>query len=158
MMNAAFVHLTVNHIPVIGIPVGTLLLVWGLARRSQDLSRAALVIWIGVVLCSFVAWKSGGSAGHLIRGWPGIERRTVHEHAEAADWAVRSATVLGILSLVGLWLTRNSKAVPKAMSALLILGGFGLSGWFAYVSHLGGLIRHPEIAPGFVSPTPSPFK
>ena len=41
-MNAAHLHLMVNHLPVVGTPVILALLLWGLVRRSRDIQRAAL--------------------------------------------------------------------------------------------------------------------
>ena len=155
-MNGAFVHLAFNHIPVIGIPFGLLLLLAGLLRQSRDLVQAAFVSWVVIALCTVVAFKSGGPAAHTIKGLPGIERSTIHEHAEAADWALRGAVGLAAFSWLGLWFIKKSNAAPKWLSVLLVLGGIGVSGWSAYVAHLGGLIRHPEIAQGFVAEASPP--
>jgi len=41
-MNGAHLHLLLNHIPVIGVPLGLLLLAFAFLRRSEEWKRAAL--------------------------------------------------------------------------------------------------------------------
>ena len=128
------------------------MLLAGLARQSRDLIGASLVLWVLVALISIGVLKSGGPAAHMIKDLPGIVRMTIHDHAEAGEDCFWGMVVLGGVSLIGLLLMKRSGSLPKWLAALLILGGLFMTCWFIWVSHLGGLIRHPEVGEGFVPP------
>jgi hypothetical protein len=144
-MNGAFLHLAVNHIPVVGLPVCFLLLLVGLIRKSRDLVGAAFVGLILVTLFTMAAFKTGGPAARLVRNLPGIEGPDIRMHAQAAHIGYRGAATLGILGIIGLWLLARRPDIPTGLSVLVLLGALVASGWMAYVAHLGGEIRHPEI-------------
>ena len=151
-MNGALVHLAVNHIPVVGIPIGFLLLAGGVLRKSRDLIQAGLVAFVGVALVTFVVYKSGGPAARIVRDMTGVTRETIHAHAEAAEDASVAIEVLGGAALLCLWLLTRPKGIPNALTALMLAGALGLSIWLGVVAHLGGLIRHPEIEAGVQAP------
>ena len=50
-MNWAHLHLALNHVPVIGLPIVLLLLAWAIVRRSAELLKASfgLIILLAVV-------------------------------------------------------------------------------------------------------------
>jgi hypothetical protein len=141
-----------NHIPVVAVPIGVLLLLAGLFRQSRDLIQAALVLWVLVALISIPVLKSGGPAAHVIKDLPGIVRATIHEHAEAAEDCFWGMIGLGGFSLIGLFVLKRGGTLPKWFSGLLILAGLFMTCWFSWVAHLGGLVRHPEVGTGFVPP------
>jgi len=144
-MNAAFYHLAVNHVPVIGLPLVFLLLAAAFLRRSRELAGAAFIGLVLTALASFAALKTGGAAHELMDGIPGVQHPLIHAHGHAARWAWYGALALGILGLAGLRLLRRG-AFPRALTAVAALGALLVSADMAYVAHLGGLIRHPEIA------------
>jgi len=74
-MNGAYVHLALNHIPVVAVPVGVLLLLAGLVRKSRELTQAAMVLWVLVALISIAVLKSGGPAAHVIKDLPALSAR-----------------------------------------------------------------------------------
>ena len=156
-MNGAFVHLAVNHVPVVGIPIAFLLLLAGLPMKSRDLVRAGFFLLVLMALVTVVAAKSGGPAARrLMNSVQGIERSSIHEHAEAADFAYGGSLILGILALVGLWLSRRPEGSPTGLTVLVLLGSLFMSTVFARVAHLGGLIRHPEVTTGYQAPAVEP--
>jgi hypothetical protein len=156
-MNGAFVHLALNHIPVLGIPFGFLLLLGGQFRRSEELVRAGLVAFVFVALITIPAFKSGGPAAFVVRGFPGVVRSTIHEHAEAADTGFLATEILGALALIGLLFFRRMGGVPMIFASFMLVASLLVSGWMFKVAHLGGLIRHPEIGLGVQeAPTAAP--
>lgn len=60
-----------------------------------------------------------------------------------SDWL--RAIVLGIVSLVGLWLSR--KEVPRWFSTTTLVLALVVTGIMAWTANLGGQINHPEIRP-----------
>ena len=43
-MNWAHMHLLINHIPVLGMVFGTLLLAYGLVKKNEEIKRVSLGI------------------------------------------------------------------------------------------------------------------
>jgi hypothetical protein len=151
-MNGAYLHLVVNHVPVVGVPIAFLLLAGGMARKSNDIIKAAFAILVLMALAGVAAWKTGGPAAHIVKDIPGIVRATIHEHAEAADFGLWGSVIMGVLGLVGLVLGRKPEGPPRGFSILVLVGSLWLTTVFIRVAHLGGLIRHPEIESGDQAP------
>jgi hypothetical protein len=147
-MNGAYVHLVINHIPIVTVPVCFLLLLSGAVQKSRDVVQAGFV---GLVLSALIAvpvWYSGGPAAGVLHNTPGvtIAQGAIHEHAEAAEFGVVEGVILGVLGLVGWWLGRRPQGAPKGFVIFMIVASLFVSTVMARVAHLGGLIRHPEIA------------
>jgi len=155
-MNGAFLHLAFNHIPVIGVPFCALLLLGGMIRKSKDLVQASFAMLILTALLTIVAFKTGGPAARIVHSYPGVTRAQIHEHAEAADDAFKAMDVLGILAIIGFWLSRRPEGAPKALTGVILLGALFMSCWFGWVAHLGGEIRHPEIESASEAAAPAP--
>ena len=146
-MNGAYLHLSINHIPVVGFPMSLIVLLAGALRRSRDLIQAGFAGVVLVAIITAPVWKTGGAAARVVRNYPGatIVREQVHEHAEAGEFGAVGAGILGVIALLGWWLSRRPEGAPKALVALVIFGTLFVSSIMVRVAHLGGLIRHPEI-------------
>jgi hypothetical protein len=145
-MNAASLHLAVNHVPVVGLPLIAVLLAAAAARRSRELSGAGFAGLALMAAAAFAALKTGGAAHEFMDGVPGVQHPLIHAHGHAARGAWYGALALGALGLGGLAALRRSKAFPLALTAVAVLGAAAVSVDMGWVAHLGGLIRHPEIA------------
>lgn len=146
-MDAAHVHLLLNHVPVIGLVFAFLLLAYGLARRSDDVMKAAL--WtLGLVgLAAVVVYLTGEPAEELVEGLPGFSEPAMERHEEAALWATVAAAAVGALALGGLYAFRRrslSRGFGATALLLTLLAGLPM-GWTA---NLGGQVRHEEIRGG----------
>jgi hypothetical protein len=150
-MNGAFLHLAVNHVPVVGLPLLFLLLTAAALRRSRELAGAGFVGLALMAVAAFAALKTGGPAHHVLDALPGSPHEVIREHARAARWAWYGALVLGLLGLAGLRVLRRA-AFPAALTASAAFGALFVSIVMGRVAHLGGLIRHPETALGYQAP------
>ena len=61
-MNATHLHLMLNHIPVLGTVFGLGLLVFALWRKSEELKKAALGIFLIVALLAVPVYLTGEPA------------------------------------------------------------------------------------------------
>ncbi|NCZ95385.1 MAG: hypothetical protein EBZ16_07675 [Flavobacteriia bacterium] len=84
-MDATYLHLLVNHLPLFGALFGTIALVWGLLKHNAGLKTAGLAFLIAASAGGWMAHISGERAEHFVEELPGVSRRTVHEHEEAAE-------------------------------------------------------------------------
>lgn len=147
-MNLAHLHLLLNHVPVIGIPLGLLLLAWGMVRRSDDLLRGGLLLLVITGFAAIPAYFTGEPAEDVVEHLPGVAASLVEAHEEAATAAAVAAAVLGVLAAVALYVGRGRRAMgrPTSIAALcLAIVATALVGWAA---HLGGQIHHPEARGG----------
>ena len=61
-MNWAHVHLLINHIPVLGTVFGTLLLVFGMAKKNETIKRVSLGIFAIIAVATVPVYFTGEPA------------------------------------------------------------------------------------------------
>lgn len=154
-MNYAHWHLVLNHIPILGSAIGTIIMLWGFVRKNAEVQRVAMVLFVVCAILTYPVEHTGHPAERIVKAHPEAEASAVDEHEESADWAIAGAYMLGVTSLVGLvWSVRNPVS-PKWMtglSVLIVLLGLFTSATMARTGYLGGKIRHTE----FNDPNPPP--
>lgn len=151
-MNGAQLHLALNHLPVMGALFSLLLLGWGLIRRSTEIQKVALVAVLLTGLSSVPVYLTGGSAEEVVEHMTGVDEAALEEHESMGKFALWCGVGLAVAAAVALgasmrnpnWLFLGA-AVVWLVNALV----FGVMG---YTAHLGGLIRHPKLKSGSVSP------
>ena len=136
-------HLIVNHAPVVGSLFAWLLLAGGLAWRSQAVMRAALVTFAAVGLLAFVAVQTGERAEDEVEEMAGVSEDHIHDHEEAAEVAALGLEAVGVISLIGLVLSR--RRVPGWLAILVLAAALVPIVLVARTAELGGRIRHPEV-------------
>ena len=147
-MNLAHVHLLLNHFPIIGTIVALCLLLGALFGNSEDLKRAALMVFLGIALLSIPTYLSGNAAQEVIKDLPGVSATLIEAHQNAALLAYVFMEVTGAVAWFGLWQSRrNSHIGSGALLAVLLLSVVTV-GLMANAGNLGGLIRHSEILSG----------
>jgi hypothetical protein len=140
----AHLHVLVNHIPIIGLPIVTLLLAWGLARREDAVMRAALLLTVLVAIGTWYTDFTGDDAKHDIRNNSWYNRAVVQRHEHAGDNANIAGIAAGVLAIGALILARGGKPVRRSAAAavlVVLIVASGLAGWAGYQ---GGKIRHDE--------------
>ena len=151
-MSSAHWHLVLVHIPIVGVPFGLALLMWGLWRRSQDVRSAALVVFILCGLVAFQAKQTGDGAEEQLEKLPDFSKTLVHQHEEMADKAFLLTGALALASLAAMVATRGGREMPRFASPLLLALALSSSAALAYTGSLGGEIRHTEIRGDSLSP------
>jgi len=143
-MNAAHLHLALNHLPVIGSLFAALLLGWALLRPAYELKRAAVGAVVLVALTGFPAYFTGEPAEDFVKPLPEISKALVHNHEEAAEKSFTVLFVVGVAALAALlWTGRDP--VPKWVCVALLAAMLAVVGLMGWTANLGGKIRHPEI-------------
>lgn len=145
-MNVAHLHLLTNHLPVLGTLFGLGLLLFALFRRSNELKKVSLGVFVIVALLAVPPYLSGEPAKHLVQNMPGVSRTFAEQHEDAAQFAFTGIVILGVASLCGLIWFRREKLLPSWFTAIVLLISVGVFGLMAWTANLGGKIRHPEIA------------
>lgn len=148
LQNPAYLHLISNHMPIIGMLMGVIALLVGLALRQ----RAALLPGLAIVLISGLsAWPvylTGDAAYKPVRKISDYEGSDwLDEHMDRADrtiWVFYATAGLAGLA-IGLPRRWPSTAMPLAVASML--GAMVCTGVSAYIAKPGGLVRHTEFRP-----------
>jgi uncharacterized membrane protein len=153
-MNPAHVHLLVNHIPVLGVVLGLVVLAGAVLRSHALLTRCALAVFVVAALAAIPTYLSGEPAEEIVERAAGEIETWVEPHEEAASVALALVEALGVLALIGLRLSRNGRALPRALMGVTLVAAVLATGSLAWTANLGGQIRHTEIRSGPAAPSP----
>jgi uncharacterized membrane protein len=144
-MNWAHVHLLLNHIPVLGTVFGTLLLVFGMAKKNEEIKRVSLGVFVIIAVATLPVYFTGEPTEEIVEHLPGVAEPIIEEHEEAALVSLIAVGILGILALIVLWRSRHADTLPKGYVTLALILAIVVSALMAWTADLGGKIRHSEI-------------
>ena len=144
-MDLTHLHLLSNHLPIFGSILGAFVLAYGLWSKSNHTKIAAYFVLIFASIGALVANFTGEAAEETVEKIQGISESILHQHEEAAEFALIFMAILGVLSLVGLYVTIKKSFFAKTIAiATLLVALFSFS-VVARTGYLGGQIRHTEI-------------
>jgi uncharacterized membrane protein len=155
-MNAAHIHLLLNHIPLIGTAFAILLFVAGIVRKSAELKKASMWIFVIAALITIPVFLSGEPAEEIVEHLPGVSEPIIEQHERAALFTLIVIEVLGAVSLAGLFFSRRSTDFPKLLAGAVLGIAVVAGGAMAWTANLGGQIRHSEIRSGAMATTNAP--
>ena len=145
-IDAAHLHLMLNHLPVIGAPILLLLLTIGLVRGPRELVTVTLALVMGLAAASAVVYLTGEPAEELIEHTPGFPEALTERHEESATVALVATLVTGAVSAAALVFRRRDwggRWLPRIVWGTLAASTL-LLGWTAWS---GGQVRHDEVRP-----------
>jgi uncharacterized membrane protein len=149
-MNAAQIHLAINHLPVVLSVTGLAITLWGLLAKKPEIKKVGLVLMIATAVFAVAAFLSGDPAEDFLEMLPNFSESIVEAHEERGEVAFFVSLMAGAAALASL-LIKQKKLQRYALAATMLFG-VAASVLFLSAAHLGGLIRHEEIRPGFVAP------
>jgi len=149
-LNAAHIHLMLNHVPILGFAFGLLFLAWGRWRDSDETIRAVQALFLLVGLTSIAVFLSGENAEDVVEGLAGVSHDAIEVHEETGELAMIVSIVAGLFSGAVLLLHRNRPLPGWSVGGTALVGliAFGL---LAYAGFQGGQVHHEEIRPGGIS-------
>jgi uncharacterized membrane protein len=154
-MNAAYVHIALNHVPILGTVFGLLLLAADAVRGNQTLRRAGWVTLVVVALVAIPVYLTGEGAEEIVEDSPGVAHDDIESHEELALYAFIAMEALGLLALVALFASRRGAGPAWLATAVLVLAVV-TAALMGLTAERGGRIKHPELhaTPGAVVPQP----
>jgi uncharacterized membrane protein len=148
-MNGAHLHLVLNHFPVIGLIFCLAMLMAGILRKSEELTRTGIVILIAVAVISIPVYLTGEPAEEIVEHLPGVSEPALESHETAGKLSLITLEVIGALALLGLLFNRRPRSLPRWLAPTLLVLVIALTGWVGWTSYIGGQITHPEARPDF---------
>jgi len=144
-MNNAHFHLVVNHLPIVGLLIGLLVLVTGLIIKKSEVQLTALGVFIFSALASIAAFYTGEGAEEVIEHLPGISETLIHTHEEYAESFFSLTLILGGIALLAFFAELKKLKFAKYLIMLVLLMAIADGVLAKYVGTSGGEIRHSEI-------------
>lgn len=144
-MDPTHIHLMLNHVPVLGVTFGFLLLAYAVFRKNLDLQKVGLFVLVITGLISIAVYLTGEPAEETVENLAGVSKEIIEEHEEAALIAFIGALLLGAVSLGGLLAFRRSNTLARNLVMVSLFGSLIVSGLMMWTANLGGQIRHSEI-------------
>lgn len=170
-MDIAYLHIVLNHLPIIGIPFGLGLLLLGVVTKNDSIKRAALLAFVLLGALTVPVYLTGKGGEDFVEDLAGVSEGAIEAHERMASITLLPVGALALFSLFafvkygGLQLfKRRASGEPSpadgagsAASSPSVPGWAGLtalvlavlaSGVVGYTGKLGGKIRHTEFYGG----------
>jgi uncharacterized membrane protein len=145
-MSVAHLHLLLNHFPVVGTIIVTVILGWALVGQHDEVTKVALALIAGIAAVSVVVFFTGEPAEETIENLPGFSEAITERHEEFALIATIVLGALGALAL-GALVFLKGRAAPRWITVWTFVLSIIASGVMGYTALLGGQIRHTEVRP-----------
>ncbi len=142
-MNSAHIHLILNHIPVLGIGFGVLLMFYGFFRKSDELIKVSLGIFVLAALITIPVYLTGEPAEEIVENLAGVSEAFIDPHEDWGFYSLILMEITGVLALLNLVLFGRS--FGKKLLQVTFLGSIIAAGSILWTANLGGKIRHTEI-------------
>jgi uncharacterized membrane protein len=143
-VNPAHLHLVLNHLPILGVLFGTLLLVIGFVRKNRVVQQTALATLALAALAAGATYLTGEGAEEAIENRLANEQYVEH-HEDAALLGLGAAGLAGAIAVFGLVSARKGRTLSRRLVAVNLAVAIAASGTLLWVANLGGRISHPEI-------------
>jgi uncharacterized membrane protein len=143
-MSWPYVHLLINHFPVVlsfsALAVAILALVLG--RRGLWLTAMGTLTLAGLFV--YPVFFTGNKADHALNDPWYIEHGTIDAHDAAALWTLWVILIVGVFAAYSWWrsLKRPAEGIPGWMRAGVVIGSLFAASTVARTAYLGGEIIH----------------
>lgn len=146
-MNAAQIHLALNHAPLFLSLIGSGILIWGMFKKNEGFKSLSLYLLVAAAILTAPVFLTGEGTEELVEHLPGVNETAIEKHEGMAKIALIIIIITGAVALIGLFFKKNI-----VISRFVFIGALLLSlasfGAMAQTAHLGGLIRHSELQNG----------
>lgn len=143
-MNWAYLHVIINHFPIVGVIIGTLILIAGMVFKNEGIKISGLGTIVFAALMAVVVDLTGDPAREAVRGTPDFVLSLINRHeniAVVALFIIIPAGLLAAVTLFSIW--KKVHAVKFLMIMTLIISLISCVA-MGYVGRTGGQIRHLE--------------
>lgn len=143
-MTQVHLHLLITHLPVFGSILGAFVLAFGLWTKSNQTKTAAYLLFVIAAIGAGVAYLTGEGAAEAVEDVLGVNENIIEQHEDFALFALVGLIVLGVASLVALYVTYKKTAFTKMAAVVTLFIALVSFALVARTGYLGGQIRHTE--------------
>ena len=144
-----YLHVLLNHLPIVGLAVAALTLVVALVVRSRGAVLGSLVLVAVMAASAWPVIQSGESAYNRIRAISDSESASLlKQHMLLADrwaWLYYLTALAAAVGIAVVW-KRPAKLRLAGIPVVALAVASLMTG--ALIAKLGGDVRHAEVRPG----------
>ena len=144
-MNTAHLHMLINHLPIVGVIVGFVILVSGYLFKSQLTRRIGNITLFFSAVFVYPSFNTGEGAEEVVENLPGVSEGIIEKHEELAEQMVNFVTILLPLLLLTFYAEWKQKSFLKYAQLAVLAVSFIVILYGKLVGTSGGEIRHTEI-------------
>lgn len=143
-MNASQIHLALTHVPVILSFIGLVILIIGLLRKNETVTKTSFYILLAAGIFTLPVYFTGEGTEEIVENLPGVTESIISKHEDVANFTLIIISLTALMALAGI-LLYTRKGVGKLARISVLVLSFISAGAMAQTAHLGGSIRHTEI-------------
>jgi hypothetical protein len=153
VLNAAHLHLVLNHVPTLGTAVALALLLLALIRRHEVLVHVGLEVLFVIALVTMPVYVSGAASYAHLRSGADFSDTAARMHQDAALTGFVVTEFAGFVAWVALWQSRRTGQAGRGLVAAATLLSLLALAIMGRAATLGGEIHHPEIRASAAAPS-----
>lgn len=143
-MNWAYIHLVINHFPIIGVIIGTILLAIGMTFKNQGVKISGLGTIFFASLMAIIAYMTGDPAEQFMKGLPDVARSLISRHENIATVGMYLMVTAGLLAASSIYSIWKKDKYIRLLIIITLVFSMISSGMMVYIGRTGGQIRHSE--------------
>ncbi len=143
-MSWAYLHLLINHFPIVGVIIGSLLLITGLRLKNEGVIISGLGIVVFAAVMAVITYITGDPAKDALKGLPDVAESLINRHEDIATvsmYLLIPAGLLAAMTIYSIW--KKERSVTFLLIITIVLSIIS-SVAMIYAGHTGGQIRHSE--------------
>ena len=144
-MDQTHIHLLITHLPIFGSLLATLVLGFGIWKKSSTTKIAAHYLLIISAIGAGIAYITGEAAEETVENIKGVSENVIEQHADFAIYALIALIAVGIFSLINIYLEYKKNGFAKSVTTITLVLAMISFVLVARTGYLGGQIRHTEI-------------
>ncbi len=151
LQDPAYLHVLLNHIPVIGLLAGTLALIFALLLRQRAAQIPALLVIFLAAASIYPVVLTGEAAYRPIRTIADDSGADwLDEHMDRADRYSGAYYGLAAVALIALVIPIRWPSTSTPLGIITLLAALTCLAAGIFIAEAGGRIRHPEFRPTIV--------
>lgn len=151
-MNAAQIHLALNHAPLFLSILGGGILILGMIKKNESFKNLSLYFLVAAALFTVPVFLTGEGTEELIEDLAGVNENALERHEDMAKISLIIIIGTGAVALAGMFLKKKA-GMSRIISIIALILSLASFVALAQTAHLGGLIRHSELKAGATSRT-----
>jgi len=143
-MSWAYLHLVINHFPITGVIIATLILIAGMWFKNEGIKISGLGTIIFASLMAVVADLTGDPAKDALAGMPDAAAGLINRHEDMASAALFLIIPAGLFAALTLYSISKKERSVRFLTIITLVLSLVSCAVLGYVGHTGGQIRHTE--------------
>jgi len=143
-MNWAYLHVLINHFPIVGFIIGTLILIAGMIFNNEGIKVSGLGTLVFASLTAIVAYMTGDPAGETLNSLPEAASSLIRRHENIATVGMYLMVPAGLMAGSSIYSIWKKDSSIRFLIIITLIFSLISSGTMVYIGRTGGQIRHSE--------------